>query len=126
MKRSVLVCFILICIILGILLLFSCCYAADNPVEWEHGWKTDDVIATRYQNKQVGYNIGFQFPRNPNNCDRSEIFDFITKQQGNIYQVGGYPGAEMFVIFKDVTDKTTANKKLKSILPALSRLIRSL
>lgn len=94
--------------------------------EWEHGWKTDRVIATRYKNPTMGYNIGFTFPKNPNDCDRAELSDFMDVHGGGIYQSGGHPGAEMFVRFKDVTDKETANVKIKEILPALSQLITDL
>ena len=61
-------------------------------VEWEHGWKTDRVVATRYQNKTMGYNIGFTFPKDPSNSDRDEISDFIDSHNGSIYQGGGFPG----------------------------------
>ncbi len=94
--------------------------------EWEHGWKTESVTATRYENPMMGYNIGFDFPRNPDNCDDARIFEFMEKHGGFVYQGGGSPGAEMFVIFKDVSDKKSAEVKLKQILPDLEKLIRSL
>ena len=115
-------------------------YADDNPIEWEHGWKTNDVAATRYlkpaevQEISEGghitippfYYIGFSYSQNPGNCDRSELSDFMERENGIAFKFGGYPGAEMFVAFRDVKDKESANKKLKGILPALSKLIRSL
>lgn len=94
--------------------------------EWEHGWKTDRVIATRYKSPIMGYSIGFTFPKNPNDCDRAELSDFMASKDGGVYQSGGFPGAEMFVQFKDVTDKETANIKLHVILPELSQLISDL
>ncbi len=94
-----------------------------GPVKWEHGWKTDRVIATRYENKNMGFNIGFKFPKDPNNCDRIEIGDFMEANDGWIYQGGGSPGAEAFVKFTDVKDSASADKKLVAILPALDKLM---
>ena len=94
--------------------------------EWEHGYKTDVVIATRYRNPVMGYNIGFKFPKDPNNADRAELSEFMKEYDGWIYQGGGYPGAEMFVIFKAVKNKEDANPFLLKILPELSELIDSL
>lgn len=98
---------------------------AQRPSEWEHGWKTPHVIATRYKSPVIGYNIGFRFPKNPNNCDRAEIFDLIATNNGAVYQGGGFPGAEAFAVFKDVSDKESANKKLQVLLPKLERLMIS-
>lgn len=98
--------------------------AITDPVrEWEHGFRTSRVIATRYSSARMGYNIGFTFPKNPNDCDRAELSDFMEAHGGNVYESGGSPGAEMFVTFEGVTDKETANKKLREILPALTELI---
>ena len=90
---------------------------------WEHGFKTSRVIATRYTNKFMGYNIGFEFPKDIYNADRAEVSDFMEANGGWIYQGGGYPGAIAYVKFKDVTDQESANKKLKAILPPLSQLM---
>ena len=43
--------------------------------------------------------------------------------QGWVFQGGGHPGAEVFVKFKDVTDQSSADKKLKEILPPLDKLM---
>jgi hypothetical protein len=94
--------------------------------EWEHGYKTDRVIATRYNNPHMGYNIGFTFPKNPASSDTSDIWEFLEKaNDGWIFQGGGYPGAEVFVVFKDVKDRDSANIKLKKILPPLTQIMRS-
>jgi hypothetical protein len=93
------------------------------PVEWEHGWKTNRVTATRYQNEAMGYNIGFVYPKNPNDCDRAEIFEFIEAHGGSVFQGGGYRGAPMYVKFTGVTDRPTADKKLREILPGLDKLM---
>ncbi len=97
--------------------------ADHTPVEWKHGWQTKYVIGTRYKNELMGSNIGFKFPHHPNHCDRDELVRFMEQHKGEPYQMGGYPGAEMFVLFDDVTDKESANVKLRAILPALSHLI---
>jgi hypothetical protein len=99
---------------------------APAPTEWEHGWKTDRVIATRYNNPVMGWNIGFTFPLNSNDCDRAELGDFMEANGGGVFSGGGYPGAEMFVKFKSVTDKASATEKIKAILPGLSDLITRL
>ena len=112
----------------AIVLLAIGAYAAipsHRVVAWEHGWKTDYVVATRYSNPNVGYNIGFTYPRNPNDCDRSELSEFMEAHGGFVYQGGGYPGAEMFVVFKDVKNRDDADRKLKGILPSLSKLVAS-
>lgn len=93
---------------------------------WEHGWKTENVVATRYKNKFIGYNVSFEFPNDLNNGDRSELFEFIGKHGGNVYEGGGYPGAPLYTTFKEVTDKSSADKKLQEILPELEKFIVSL
>lgn len=62
----------------------------------------------------------------PHKCDRAEIGEFMEKNSGVVYESGGYPGAEMFVIFKDVKDKESANRKLVKILPPLDELMSRL
>ncbi len=94
--------------------------------EWEHGFKTDRVVATRYTNPTMGYNIGFEYPKDEYNSDRAELDEFMTAHGGWVYQSGGFPGAGMYVKFKDVSNKDEANKKLKEILPSLSALVASL
>lgn len=94
--------------------------------EWEHGFKTSRVTATRYENKAMGYNIGFNFPKDITNADRSEVSDFFKSHDGWIYQGGGYAGATAYVKFKGVTDKETANAKLREILPPLSQVMADL
>jgi hypothetical protein len=94
--------------------------------EWEHGWKTSRITATRYSNLHMGQSVGFTFPKNPNDCDLAELSDFIEAQGGSVYQSGGYPGAEMFAQFKGVKDKETANAKLKEILPAFNQLMQDI
>lgn len=94
--------------------------------EWAHGFKTARVIATRYSNPTMGFNIGFTFPKNPAQCDDSKLFKFMEAKGGWVYQGGGAPVAEMFVVFKGVSDKELASKKIKEILPELSKLVASL
>lgn len=100
--------------------------ATGQPVEWEHGYKTEYVVATRYQNKMMGYNIGFTFPKQPYDSDRAETFEFLAANGCNVYQGGGYPGAPLYVICKGVTDKESANAKLLEFLPKLDGHMRSL
>ena len=95
-------------------------------VEWEHGFKTKNVIATRYKSPMIGYNIGFRFPNDTHNSDREEIASFIAANGGAIYQMGGYPGAEVIVVFIGVTNKELANKMLPSFLPKLDEHIQSI
>ena len=100
--------------------------AQNNPTsitEWQHGFKTDRVITTRYTNVDIGYNIGFTFPKDPDNADRAEVVAFMEAHKGWVFQGGGRPGAEVFVKFSDVTDQPGADKKLKEILPPLDKLM---
>lgn len=100
--------------------------AAAGLTTWDHGYQTNNVRATRYSNPDIGQNVGFAFPGHENDCDRKEIVDFMTEHGGSVYQCGGFPGAEMFVVFKGVRDRETANAKLIEILPGLDRLIQKL
>ena len=110
--------------ILAVGLAYAIATRTDNTVtQWEHGFKTNRVIAIRYKNPTIGFNIGFLFPKDPNNSDREEISDCMKAHNGTVFQGGGYPGAEMFVGFSDVTDKYTADKKLQQILPGLNQLM---
>jgi hypothetical protein len=88
--------------------------------------KTSYVTATIYGNDRMGENIGFKFPKNPGDSDREEIDEFFTEHGGGVYQGGGLPGAESFVIFKDVKDYTSAERKLQEILPILTVLIENI
>jgi hypothetical protein len=45
---------------------------------------------------------------------------------GSVFQGGGYPGAPLYVIFDGVKDRESADKKIKAILPALTKLASSL
>ncbi len=115
-------------VLLGCLGMAGCGNAAGDikAQAWEHGWKTEHVIATRYKNPTMGHNIGFTYPGREGECDRSELVEFMSKHEGWVYQCGGSPGAEMFVKFKDVTDKPTADAKLVQLLPPLEKLVSSL
>lgn len=96
-----------------------------KPERWEHGWKTEHVTATRYGSARIGYSIGFAYPLNPNDCDRADFDDFMRSWGGNIYESGGAPGAEMFVRFRGVTDKASADKLLQALMPDLEKLVKS-
>lgn len=91
---------------------------------WEHGLQTPNVIATRYQNKVMGYNIGFVFPNDPYQSDDPRLFEYIESNGGRVYEGGGSPGAPLYATFKGVTNTDTANAKLRVILPAFDALIR--
>lgn len=114
---------------LAILLAMSGYYKMTRKIqiiEWEHGFKTEGVIATRYKNQGGRYTIGFRFPGNEFNCDRAEISEFVENNGGSIYEMGGYPGAEVLATFIGVMDVPSANSKIKTILPGLDRLVDSL
>ena len=83
--------------------------------EWEHGFKTELVIATRYTGS-AGYSIRFDFPENKYDSDRAELLDYIEKHGGFVYQSGGWPGAPIYAAFTGVVDKETANIKIKEVL----------
>lgn len=93
------------------------------PEEWKSGWLTKRVVATRYKNPHMGYNVGFLFPGNEDNCDRAELCEFVKANGGHIYQCGGWPGAEMFATFDGVTDKESANTMLREFLPKLDKFV---
>lgn len=97
-------------------------FRSPRPVEWEHGWKTDRVTATRMKG-DLGYNIQLEYPKNPADCDRAEIDDLIRAHGGAVFQSGGYLGAPMYVKFTGVNDRASADKKLQEVLPILNKLM---
>lgn len=99
---------------------------ADQIEEWDHGFKTDNVVATRYRSELGGLNIGFQFPKNIHNYDHPDVFDWFGKYNGFVIQGGGAPGAEMFVFFDGVKDRESANEKLRVVVPELSKFMRTI
>lgn len=107
-------------------MIMSVCAQTTAPTKTEHGWRTQRVIATRYSSPQMGESIGLTFPLNPNDCDREEVADLIAGFGGSIYQGGGSPGAEAFVVFDGVTDIATADKKILQVIPVLSNLMASI
>jgi hypothetical protein len=96
------------------------------PVEWEHGYKTDYVVATRYKNETIGYNIAFTFPKQPYDSDRAETFEFLAANGCDVFTGGGYPGAPLDAVCRGVTDKDSANKFLIEFLPKLDEHMRNL
>lgn len=115
--------------VLAVLLFFvnlASCRKLYVPVEWEYGWKTARVIATRYQDPGFMYYVTFTFPLNPNQCDRAELVSLIEAEGGWIFKMGGHPGAPVYVVFKGVMDRKSADLKLKALLPELSILIERL
>ena len=97
-----------------------------EPVEWEHGYKTEYVVGKRYRHPSQPYMIGFTFPKHPHDSDRAQTFDFLARNGCKVVQGGGSPGAELFVYCDGVNDKVTANAKLIEFIPKLDRHIRSL
>lgn len=99
---------------------------SQKPVATERGWKTDRVIATRYHNDAMGWNVGFAFPKDANNADRVEVGDFFEAHGGWLFQGGGYPGAIAYVKFEGVDTKIKVDAKLLEILPVLNKLMADL
>lgn len=97
-----------------------------TPIRTEHGWKTPYVVSTRYSNPQIGFNIGLSFPLNADDIDRAEISEFIEMHGGVIFQSGGYRGAESYVKFNSVKDASSADSKIKEILPGLTILMMNI
>lgn len=118
-------------ILSAVALLAGCSPSSGSPATrdivepWEHGYKTEDVVATRYKGP-FGHNIGFTFPRNLHNYDAPEVFDFFTPYGGTVIEGGGAPGAEMLVVFHGVNSKDKASAKILQVLPELSKLMRSI
>ena len=96
------------------------------PVPIDHGWKTENVTVTRHKGRKRGYHLIFFFPNHPNQCDATEIDNFMIENKAFILQSGGFPGAEMVVKFYDVVDRETANAKLMEILLPLELIMRRL
>jgi hypothetical protein len=94
--------------------------------EWAHGRTTKNVFATRYTSSSFGFYLGFKFPNHPSNCDRSELIEFMRSKGANVFQCGGFPGAEVLATVKGVNNIEAANAFLKEFLPELDRVITSL
>lgn len=98
--------------------------AASPPVATEHGFKTDRVVATRYQNSMVGYNIGFDLPKNGYDADRADMYDWLATQGVHVFQGGGGPYATNYAKIDGVQDKESANKFLLEFLPKYDAWVR--
>jgi hypothetical protein len=105
---------------------FQTIAANQSATEWDHGYRTDYVVATRYSRPGSPYMIGFRFPKQPHDSDRAETFDFLGFNGCQAIQGGGSPGAEILAFCDGVTDKASANAKLIEFLPRLDRHMRSL
>ncbi len=92
----------------------------EYPVKWEHGYKTSNVIATRYSPTLIGYNIGFEFFNFSE--DDKRIVSILESHNGHLYRAGGYSGSPMMVIFEDVRTADQANKKIKLILSEFDKM----
>jgi hypothetical protein len=96
---------------------------ADATVRWEHGWKTRNVVATRYVSPLMGYNVGFQFPNHWWQADRVEVVKAIEKFDCVTYD---NTSGETFAICKKITDRKSADAELPKMLPVIDRTIRRL
>ena len=91
--------------------------------EWEHGFKTSQVTATRRTNKEkASWTIQLDFA-DQYNADRAEIGDFLHAFDCGIFQGGGYPGAPAMVACKTIKSKEDATAKIKEFLPGLTRMM---
>jgi hypothetical protein len=99
--------------------------ATSPPVEWEHGYKTDYVIATRYANPSMGYNIGFDLPKNCNDADRADMYDWLSAHGVHVFQGGGAPCATNYAKIEGVTNKDEANSFLVKFLPEFDAWVRA-
>lgn len=111
-------------VLLALVNLMGC--RAEQPVPWEHGYKTSRVIATYRPNTHVGYTIKMEFPRNGADSDRAEISDLLEDLGCMVYESGGSADAPAYMICKGVTDDVSAAKKMKEVLPQLSELLGGL
>ena len=96
-----------------------------QPAEWEHGYKTDRVVAMRYNNPVMGYSIGFDLPKNCYDADRAEMYDWMEKHGVYVFEGGGAPCATNYAKVDGVTDKDTANTFLLVFLPEFDAWVRS-
>lgn len=100
--------------------------SSHKATQWEHGWETDVVTASRYTNPDIGYNIGFVFKRYSEKADRAELFDYFKSNGGSVYEGGGSPDAPDYVIFDNVKSRDDADKFLPVFLPKLSSFVENL
>ncbi len=98
---------------------------APTVTEWDHGYKTEYVIATRYNNQDIGFNVGFSLPKNPYDADRADMFHWLNKRGVHVFQGGGSPGAVNYAKIDGVHDIETANAFLVRFLPEFDTWIRA-
>lgn len=99
--------------------------AAEKPVEWEHGYKTSITIGTRTVNPTFGEGIGINFSeRYWNYADETGVLDIIENSGCAVLQNGGYPGAEIYALCKDVHTRDDAGRKLLELIPKLDQWMK--
>jgi hypothetical protein len=109
-------------------LLLSACGGSDaqvRVVELEHGYRTDRVVATRYKNTMMGYNVGFDLPKNCYDADRADMYEWLSTKGVYIFQGGGAPCATNFAQIRGVTDRESANEFLLRFLPEFDAWVRA-
>lgn len=91
-------------------------------------FKTERVVATIRHNETMGDFVMFSFPKNPYDCDRAEIFDFINSDEigGSTFQGGGAAGAPIFARFPKAKKREQLRDALKSLTPKLDALMRDI
>lgn len=94
--------------------------------EWGGGFKTSQVVAERETNNFGIMIIGFDFLDKRDQVGRTELNDFMKSYGGSIVRGGGWRGPMVHVKFHGVCDRESADKKIKEMLPKLSRLVKDL
>jgi hypothetical protein len=94
--------------------------------EWEHGFKTSRVVATRMHSEMMGWNAKLDFPENAYDSDTMDVSDYIEQHGCGILESGGSPGAPAYIRCDGVDSKEKMSAKLRDLLPGLSRVMFAL
>lgn len=94
--------------------------------EWDHGFMSTHIKATRYTDNIFGIMIGFTFYKNPNRCDDPRLFEFVKGVGGTVIRGGGFPGAEILAKFPSVNSIEDANDWIKQNLPIYNNIAASI
>lgn len=104
------------------------CSGNPSVTQWEHGFKTADITATRYSNPFFqSMVVGFTFSnRYDYLADRVDVEHFMRLQGCTCFEGGGMPYSEYFYVCNKAQTKEQADRFIPVLLPKLDRFLEKL